>query len=113
MCLTSGSLSYCARARDRLRRSPAIPGGPKTLNLLSALNHEYLREYVGFSGNYALDCALISAPESLSVPLCLTHISRTSMAQSPGSRAVRGSPRPNRNVVESVHGRGESELEIR
>ncbi len=83
MCLTSGSLSYCARARDRLRRSPAIPGGPKTLNLLSALNHEYLREYVGFSGNYALDCALISAPESLSVPLCLTHI--PSMAQSPGS----------------------------
>src|SRR5216684_3721264 len=89
MCLTSGSLSYCARARDRLRRSPAIPGGPKTLNLLSALNHEYLRGYVGFSGNYALDCALISAPESLSVPLCLTHISRISMAQSPGS--ARGS----------------------
>src|SRR5216684_3043483 len=88
MCLTSGSLSYCARARDRLRRSPAITGGPKTLNLLSALNHEYLREYVGFSGNYALDCALIAAPE-LSVPLCLTHISRTSKAQSPGS--ARGS----------------------
>src|SRR5713226_9755970 len=102
MCLTSGSLSYCARARDRLRRSPAIPGGTKTLNLLSALNHEYLREYVGFSGNYALDCALISAPESLSVPLCLTHISRTLPGRrAPALRAIRGSPRPDRNVVES------------
>ncbi len=67
---------------------PPFAAATKTLNLLSALNHEYLREYVGFSGNYALDCALIAAPE-LSVPLCLTHISRTSKAQSPGS--ARGS----------------------
>ena len=43
---------------DWLRHSPAIPGGTKTLNLLPALNYEYLRVYAGFSGNYALDYAL-------------------------------------------------------
>ncbi len=50
-------------SRDWLRHSPAIPGGTKTLNLLPALNYEYLRVYAGFSGNYALDYALGFRPE--------------------------------------------------